>query len=171
MPYPDWFYYPDRERPPDWVEPFIEVVAAAAGSITSGSVSGLTSDKVLAVLRPGLEEIGYRVESGKTKEDRITLPVLFGDQGRARVRYDVDAVHDALGVIVEVEAGRGARGNAVYRDLVLKQANGAELWAKIVACGLIGSGPARLSLVGERFGEGLRCVEFTHVEGGWFLGG
>ncbi len=56
-------------------------------------------------------------------------------------------------------------------NLDLKQANGAELWAKIVACGLIGSGPARLSLVGERFGEGLRCVEFTHVEGGWFLGG
>ena len=55
--------------------------------------------------------------------------------------------------------------------LDLKQANGAELWAKIVACGLIGSGPARLSLVRERFGEGMRCVEFTHVEGGWFLGG
>ncbi len=32
--------------------------------------------------------------------------------------YEVDAVHDALGVVVEVEAGRGARGNAVYRDLV-----------------------------------------------------
>jgi hypothetical protein len=30
----------------------------------------------------------------------------------------VDAVNDALGVVVEVEAGRGARGNAVYRDLV-----------------------------------------------------
>ncbi len=57
------------------------------------------------------------------------------------------------------------------RLLGLKQANGAELWAKIVACGLIGSGPARLSLVRERFGEGLRCVEFTDVEGGWFLGG
>jgi len=38
--------------------------------------------------------------------------------------------------------------------LGLKQANGAELWAKIVASGLIGSGPTRLSLVGERFGEG-----------------
>jgi len=38
--------------------------------------------------------------------------------------------------------------------LDLKQANGAELWAKIVASGLIGSGPTRLSLVGERFGEG-----------------
>jgi hypothetical protein len=30
----------------------------------------------------------------------------------------VDAVHDELGVVVEVEAGRGARGNAVYRDLI-----------------------------------------------------
>ena len=118
MAYPDWFYYPDRERPPEWVEPFIAVVAASATSITSGSVAGLTSDKVLAVLRPALEALGYRVEAGKTKGERITLPVLFGDQGRARVRYDVDAVHDELGVIVEVEAGRGARGNAVYRDLV-----------------------------------------------------
>jgi hypothetical protein len=27
-------------------------------------------------------------------------------------------VHDELGILVEVEAGRGARGNAVYRDLV-----------------------------------------------------
>ena len=52
--------------------------------------------------------------------------------------------------------------------LDLKQANGAELWAKIVACGLIGSGPARLSLVRERFGEGMRCVEFTHVDGAGF---
>ncbi len=60
---------------------------------------------------------------------------------------------------------------SVTPRLALKQANGAELWAKIVACGLIGSGPAGLSLVGERFGEGLRCVEFTDVEGGWFLGG
>lgn len=27
-------------------------------------------------------------------------------------------MHDELGVVVEVEAGRGARGNAVYRDLI-----------------------------------------------------
>jgi hypothetical protein len=31
----------------------------------------------------------------------------------------VDAVHDELGVVVEVEGGRGgARGNAIYRDLI-----------------------------------------------------
>ena len=116
--YPDWFYFPDRERPPEWVEPFLAVVSAAASSIDSGQVAGLNSDGVLAKLRPGLESLGYRVERGKTKKDRITLPVLFGDKGTERVRYDVDAVQDELGVIVEIEAGRGARGNAVYRDLI-----------------------------------------------------
>jgi hypothetical protein len=30
----------------------------------------------------------------------------------------VDGVHDELGILLEIEAGRGARGNAVYRDLV-----------------------------------------------------
>ena len=38
-------------------------------------------------------------------------------------------------------------------DLVLKQAHGAELWAKIVVCGLVGGGPAGVALVGERFGR------------------
>ncbi|KQT90798.1 hypothetical protein ASG49_13735 [Marmoricola sp. Leaf446] len=32
--------------------------------------------------------------------------------------YEVDAAHSGYGVVVEVEAGRGARGNAEYRDLV-----------------------------------------------------
>ena len=44
--------------------------------------------------------------------------MLFGERGHERVAYEVDAVHDELGIVVEVEAGRGARGNAVYRDLV-----------------------------------------------------
>ena len=34
------------------------------------------------------------------------------------LHYEVDAIHDAEGIVVEVEAGRGARGNAVYRDII-----------------------------------------------------
>jgi hypothetical protein len=116
--YPRWAYYPTRDRPPPWVAALVGVVTAAQDNIDSGSVPGLTSDKVLAVLRPGLEGIGFRVEAGKTAADRITLPVLFGEQGSPRVRYDVDGVHEDLGVLLEIEAGRGARGNAVYRDLI-----------------------------------------------------
>jgi hypothetical protein len=100
------------------VNGLIAVVSAARPEIDSTQVQGVTSDKALAVLRPGLEAIGFRVETGKKAADRITLPVLFGGQGKPRVRYDVDGVHEELGILLEVEAGRGARGNAVYRDLI-----------------------------------------------------
>lgn len=117
-PYPLWSYYPTRDRPPDWVEEFVAAVNGVRADVDSTQVKGLNSDLVLSHLRPGLEAIGYRIEAGKKAVDKITLPVLYGDQGMARVRYDVDGVHEELGILLEVEAGRGARGNAVYRDLV-----------------------------------------------------
>jgi hypothetical protein len=116
--YPLWRYYPPSDRPPDWARALVGIVALAEAEVSSRKNHGLTSDTVLARLRPGLEAAGYRVEGGKTREQRIHLPVLFGDQGRERVAWEVDAVHDELGIAIEVEAGRGARGNAVYRDLV-----------------------------------------------------
>lgn len=117
-PYPVWKYYPTRDRPPAWVRDLVEVVRARREQTDSAKVEGLTSDRVLSHLRVGLETLGYRVETGKRKEERIPLPVLFGNEGQEKVRYEVDAVHDKLGVLVEIEAGRGARGNAVYRDLI-----------------------------------------------------
>jgi hypothetical protein len=116
--YPNWTYYPTRDPAPAWVEELVDEVAQVRANIDSAKVEGLTSDRVLAFLRPGLEERGFRIEAGKRKADRITLPVLFGEQGLPRVRYDVDGVHEGHGVLLEVEAGRGARGNAIYRDLI-----------------------------------------------------
>lgn len=34
------------------------------------------------------------------------------------MNYEVDAAHDEFGIVVEIEAGRGARGNAAYRDVI-----------------------------------------------------
>jgi len=48
----------------------------------------------------------------------VKRQVLFGERGVARVTYEVDAAHDELGVVVEVEAGRGAQSDALYRDLI-----------------------------------------------------
>jgi hypothetical protein len=73
---------------------------------------------VLKEIQVGLQALGYVVEKGKKKADRIVRPVLFGEQGHARVNYEVDAVLDNQGVLLEVEAGRGMMGNAVYRDLI-----------------------------------------------------
>lgn len=55
---------------------------------------------------------------GKKKADKIRRPVLFGEFGDEALAYEVDAFHEDLGIALEVEAGRGARGNAVYRDLI-----------------------------------------------------
>ncbi len=76
------------------------------------------SDDVLAALRPGLQGLGFAVESGKTKSQKISRPVLFGDDGVPQVSYEIDAFHDEWGIAVEVEAGRGASNNADYRDIL-----------------------------------------------------
>ncbi len=118
LTYPEWIYFPTRSRPPAWATEFIAVVAEHRAEIDSRATSGVRSDQVLAELRPGLELLGYRVEMSKRRADTVRRPVLFGDQGAEVVTYEVDAVHDELGILVEIEAGRGAMSNAVYRDLV-----------------------------------------------------
>jgi hypothetical protein len=117
--YPAWDYFPRNARPPGWVEPFVANVRASEESIsTVERKTGLDSDRVLQQLAAGFRELGFAVESGKKTSDRIRRPVLFGSNGRAEVSYEIDAFHDAHGIVVEVEAGRGARGNATYRDII-----------------------------------------------------
>jgi hypothetical protein len=70
------------------------------------------------VLRPALTAFGFEIEAGKTASGKIRRPVLFGENGRPIVAYEVDGFHPGLGIVLEVEAGRGAAGNADYRDLV-----------------------------------------------------
>lgn len=123
MSYPTWSYFPRNARPPSWAEALVEVVSSAQAVIDTAPLRAaehdrLTSDYVLSVLRPGMQDLGYDVESGKLASQRIRRPVLFGDNGRPEVSYEIDAFHDELGIAVEVEAGRGAMGNADYRDII-----------------------------------------------------
>lgn len=119
MVYPMWSYFPRNTRPPSWAVSFVEVVQGVEAKIsTVEHKTGLGSDAVLSELATGLLALGYAVESGKTKAAKIRRPVLFGENGNPEVNYEIDAFHDEFGIAVEVEAGRGAAGNADYRDLV-----------------------------------------------------
>jgi hypothetical protein len=110
MAYPSWRYFPSNCAPPEWVSPLIGVVSSAEATISTESTrTGLSSDGVLAVLAPGLTALGFLVEDGKGRLGKVRRPVLFGEKGLATLTYEV---------VVEIEAGRGARGNAEYRDLV-----------------------------------------------------
>ncbi|MEQ8533693.1 MAG: hypothetical protein RIB86_17695, partial [Imperialibacter sp.] len=63
-------------------------------------------------------DIGFEVESGKRKEDKVFRPVFFGENGQPTVKYEIDGFNHEFKCGIEVEAGRAWMGNAVYRDLI-----------------------------------------------------
>jgi hypothetical protein len=117
-PYPLWKTYPIHLPPPDWVPEMIDAFASSAPAIATTAGHQPKSDQVLAHLATDLLAAGYAVESGKRAANKLTRPVLFGENGKATVEYDVDAFHPSHHVVLEVEAGRGAASNAHYRDIV-----------------------------------------------------
>lgn len=116
--YPSWQFYPTRSKAPSWVHGVVGAFTDVRSTIDSRTNHGVTSDTALAVLRPALVELGYEVEAGKTTAGKIRRPVLYGENGSPRVAYEVDGFHPELNIVLEVEAGRGAAGNADYRDLI-----------------------------------------------------
>jgi len=75
------------------------------------------SNKILSLVSGGLRSKGFRVESGKKKVDKISIPVLFGLNGKLEKSFDADAFHEPEGFVVEVEAGRGVINNQFLKDL------------------------------------------------------
>jgi hypothetical protein len=117
--YPLWKYFPSNATPPEWALAMAELVARHAAEISTVEAStGLKSDDVLAELRDDLELMGFVVEAGKTKADKVARAVLYGEGGMPEVNYEIDGFHDGFGIALEVEAGRGAQSNADYRDIV-----------------------------------------------------
>jgi hypothetical protein len=116
--YPPWKYYPSSARPPAWAAGVVGAFSAGQAQIDSALKLGLNSDAVLAAVRPTLVTLGFDVEAGKKKVDKIRRPVLFGERGAESLAYEVDAFHQGEGIALEIEAGRGVMGNAVYRDLI-----------------------------------------------------
>ncbi len=111
--------FPRTAPPPDFVAAVVNVFEQQAHEISTVELpKGLTSDQVLAVLRPGLMQLGFDVEGGKQRDQKIKRPVFFGDEGNPELQYEVDAYHTDWRCGLEVEAGRAWMGNAVYRDLI-----------------------------------------------------
>ena len=112
----NWMYYPPSDQPPEIVRQVVGAFETVAPHIDSVNYQ-LHSDSVLALLRPGLESIGFRVERGKTKAEKIHMPVLFGLQGRTVKAFEADAFSREHGFVLEVEAGRGVTNNQFLKDL------------------------------------------------------
>ncbi len=79
--------------------------------------NNLNSNGVLTILRPELEKIGMQVEKGKSKGEKIPIPVLFGLNNKIDKHFDADAVTKDGKVILEVEAGRAVDNYQFLKDI------------------------------------------------------
>lgn len=77
----------------------------------------LNSDGVLRFLRPHLETIGFTVEIGKSRGEKIPIPVLFGLNNRIDKSFDADGVSKNGNIVIEVEAGRAVVNYQFLKDI------------------------------------------------------
>jgi hypothetical protein len=95
----------------------IGVFDSKHSEIASLANVGQVSNDVLAHVRGGLESLGFLVESGKTSEGKIRIPVLYGPNGKPEKSFDADAYHPDQKIVVEVEAGRAVTNYQFLKDL------------------------------------------------------
>lgn len=111
-----WVHYPKSAEPPPLVRKVVEVFEAEEAHFGSDSQT-LQSNEVLSHVEAGLLNLGFAVETGKHKDEKIHVPVLFGLNGRVEKSFEADAHHEASGFVLEVEAGRGVVNNQFLKDL------------------------------------------------------
>lgn len=75
------------------------------------------SNKVLSFIAEDLDGLGYLVERSKAREDKISVPVLFGRNGKKEKWFDADAYNRKEKTVIEVEAGRAFTNYQFLKDL------------------------------------------------------
>lgn len=113
----NWVYFPKSSPPPEFGLSIVEIFEEATCEIDSTKAANQHSDTVMARLRPRLESIGFRVEKGKSADDKIVVPVLFGRKGKVLKCFNADAHAANLGWVLEVEAGRAVDNNQFLKDI------------------------------------------------------
>lgn len=77
----------------------------------------LNSDGVLKYLRGPLEQIGFTVETGKAKGQKIPVPVLFGLNNKIDKSFNADGLSGDGSIVLEVEAGRAVVNYQFLKDI------------------------------------------------------
>jgi len=98
--------YPRTEPPPAFVDKVVGVFQEHRTDISTEPLAkGLTSDQVLNLLRQDLVQLGFEVEEGKRRAQKIQRPVFYGENEVPTIRYEVDA-YNCQGRRESVPVGR-----------------------------------------------------------------
>jgi uridine kinase len=121
----EWAYFPRNQHVTPLGNKIVqafETVAAKIDSMGNNDKIGKdykdsASNVVLSHLKKSLTALGFKVELGKKSNQKISVPVLFGRNGKAERTFDADAYHKTEHFVVEVEAGRAITNNQFLKDL------------------------------------------------------
>jgi len=111
----NWQYFPRSSELPLHLGTLIAALDVGFQQVSESDITH-SSDEVLAMVAPELLEIGYQVEMGKRKAEKVSRAVLFGPNGSVQKSFEVDAFDPLTGTILEVEAGRGVANNQFLKD-------------------------------------------------------
>ena len=109
-------FFPRSRGVTNEIQKVIESFKAIESDIDSAT-NNLVSNEVLAKVRPYLEKQGYRVEIGKSTEEKIDVPVLFGRDNIIDKSFYADALSKDGRIVVEVEAGQATENHRFLKDI------------------------------------------------------
>lgn len=112
----EYQFFPKSSKIPDTIKKVADCFQECYDMIKTSSHQ-LISNDVLSILAPHFEKIGFNVETGKSKSQKIVVPVLFGKNGGTEKSFNVDALSGDGSIVIEVEAGRAFANNQFLKDI------------------------------------------------------
>lgn len=112
----NWISFPKNLPATQDFLDIVNVFKNVESQINSSPDKKMESNEVLECVRPGLESIGYTVEKSKQNNDKIYVPVLFGENGTVLKHFEADAYHKEKHIVIEVEAGRAVTNYQFLKD-------------------------------------------------------
>lgn len=109
-------FFPRSQGITPEIKAVINCFIEANGKIDSDK-KNLSSNDVLKELAPPLSKLGFKVEIGKSKKQKINVPVLFGLNDQIDKCFNADALSDNGKIVIEVEAGRATENNQFLKDV------------------------------------------------------
>ena len=87
-----WAYFPRSAKATPLALSVVAAFESSHSSFTSDEHK-LNSNEALALVAPHLKALGFAVESGKKKSEKISVPVLYGNSGTIDKSFDADALN------------------------------------------------------------------------------
>ena len=117
----NWSYFPKTDPLPEVLNETIKKNEKNHNKIDSTKNDTnklrLSSDKVLKVVEEDFIDAGFNVETGKKKDEKIRVPVLYGHQGTIAQAFEVDGWHKEQKIVLEIEAGRAYSNHQFLKDI------------------------------------------------------